>query len=122
MEHIKTFEAACKVLGIDPAILPNVDGLDESRAKAQIAIYKLDIISEASWKHAGKQLDWSNPNQYKYYPWFRMSGSGSGFSCDDFDYDLSLSFVGSRLVYPDSETAEFAGETHLEFYRDFMLR
>lgn len=122
MEHLKTFEAACEVLGLDPTILPEVSRLDESRAKAQIAIYKLDVLSDAAWKKEGKIIDWNDFNQRKYYPWFKLKGSPGGFSYGVYRCDYSCSLVGSRLVFPTVESMKFIEENYLDLYKDFMLR
>lgn len=126
MKHLETFATACEVTGIDPNILPNVEKLPIVHAKALVSIYMLFIISEASWKHKGVKIDWNNEDQLKYYPWFDLetylsSGSASGFSFYDFDFGYSYSRVGSRLVFPDRETAEFVAKTHLHLYKDMML-
>ena len=122
MKHLETFEAAAELIGRDPQALPNVDLLPEAEGKAVVAFYKLSIISAASWKREKKSIDWTNDRQYKYYGWFDLSsGSGSGFSCNDYDYVNSHSCVGSRLVFPSSEIARYVGTTHEDLYRDLML-
>ena len=124
MEHLKTFEAACEVVGIDSKNVPNVESLPIGHAKALVSTYMLFVISEASWKQKGEKIDWNNDDQRKYYPWFdleKYSGSSSGFSYYDYADVFSLSAVGSRLVYPDSETAKYVAETHLHLYKDLMV-
>ncbi|WP_017258426.1 hypothetical protein [Pedobacter arcticus] len=129
MKHLETFESAAKSVGIDPAILPVVTGLPEAHGKAIIAGYKLFVISQASWE--GKKIDWNDYDQRKYFPWFDMEtyekdkaeqvGSGVGFSYDVYDFDRSVTGVGSRLVFPTSEIAKYVGKTHLSIYRDLMV-
>jgi hypothetical protein len=114
-KEIKTFEDACSKLGIEP-VLPIVTMLPESNQKAVIANYKLDIIQQAineDWKP-----DWSNWNQYKYYPWFERSSSGVGFSCFGYYYGHSTSTVGSRRVFPSSEIANYMGKQFIDLYND----
>ena len=83
MKHkIKTFEGACKALGIENT-LPDVSAMPEKHQKALIAHYKLVIIVEAL--NEGWIPDWNNWDEYKYYPWFSVdanekNGSGFGFS------------------------------------------
>lgn len=124
MNHLETYESACETLGIDPNLLPIVSHLPEQNAKAILAFHKLSIISEAAWKIEGKEIDWGNRyrDQYKYYPCFSPLNSESGFLYYGFDFGVSLSYVGHRLVFPSKETAEFVGETHLELYRDLMVK
>ncbi|MFD2599879.1 hypothetical protein ACFSQ3_13055 [Sphingobacterium corticis] len=127
MKNLESFEAAANLIGIDSAILPDVSNLPERFQKAQIAQYKLAVISEASWKQEDKTIDWYNWDQYKYYPWFDMSpekdsvGSSRGFSYYDYNFDYTYSYVSSRLVYPSREIAEYVGQTHIELYRDLMV-
>ena len=125
MKHLETFESAAQSLGIDPTLLPIVDHLPEEFQKAQIAAYKLFILSKASWQDT--KIDWYDWDQRKYYPWFDLSpedkpvGSSGGFSYGDYDCGGTDSSVGSRLVYPTREIAEYVGKTHLQLYRDLMV-
>jgi hypothetical protein len=120
MKHLESYEAACEVLGIDPNALPIVSHLSESRAKGQIALYKLETLAEADWKQSGEEIDWDNDDQPKYSNWFNMSPSG--FSFCDYGYDNSSSRVGSRLSFQSRKSAEYVAEKHLDLYRDFMLK
>ena len=55
--------------------------------------------------------DWTNSNEYKYTPYFRMgSSSGVGFSYHDFGLWYALSDVGSRLCFKSSDLAKHAGQ------------
>ena len=63
-DRVKTYEDACKVLGVEP--------INEQNAKAQgfrsdeIARRKLETIAAAL--NEGWKPDWNNTDQYKYYP------------------------------------------------------
>ena len=81
-DRVKTYEDACKVLGVGP--------INEQNAKAQgfrsdeIARRKLETIAAAL--NEGWKPDWNNTDQYKYYPYFYIQenakGKGSaGLSC-----------------------------------------
>jgi hypothetical protein len=74
---IKSFEDACKKEGIDPTKLPDVSMIPEEFRGAIIAVYRLFIIYKAI--NNGWVADYTNNNQYKYYPWFQVNSSGSGF-------------------------------------------
>ena len=115
---IKTFEDACKKVNTDPAKLPDVSGILEEFAKPIIAAYKLLIIYKAinnEWKP-----DWSNWDQYKYYPWFEVLSSGFGFSASTYGYDYANTGVGSRLCFESEEKAKYAGNQFLQLYKDFL--
>jgi hypothetical protein len=116
---IKLFEDACKKLGIDPAKLPDVSGIPEEFAKPIIAAYKLMIIYKAI--NDGWIPDWSNYNQYKYYPWFRVLSSGFGFSGSDYFYGRTFAAVGSRLCTDSSEKALYIAKQFKAEYRDYLL-
>lgn len=123
MKQIKTFAEACRALGIDPKVMPGVDMLPVKERKAVIAQYKLGIIARAI--NEGWEPDWSNYNQYKYYPWFKFDTSKkkscSALSYFDYFYVITFSHVGSRLCYKSSELAEYAGKQFLKLYEDLML-
>jgi hypothetical protein len=113
-KSIKSFEDACQHLGIEP-VLPEVSSLPEDLKKPVIANYKILIVFKAI--NNGWKPDWTNSNQYKYYPWFRLS-SGSGLSALDYDYLNSGSSVGSRLCTDSSEKAMYIGEILMQEYTD----
>ena len=128
MKHLETFEAACELLGYNASeVLPVVEKMPEQLAKAATAATKLFVLSEAAWKAEDKTIDWKDYNQRKYYGWFDLDadvgevGSSAGFSFDVCDCDRSRSYVGSRLVFPTREIAEYVGKTHLSIYRDLMV-
>jgi hypothetical protein len=110
---IKSFEDACKALNIEP-VLPRVDMLPLENQKAVIANYKLDIIQQAI--NEGWKPDWNDSNEYKYYPWFKMSSSGVGLSYRDCGCAYSVTCVGSRRVFASSENAKFMGTHFIELY------
>jgi hypothetical protein len=116
---IKTFEDACKKVNTDPAKLPDVSGILEEFAKPIIAAYKLLIIYKAinnEWKP-----DWSNWDQYKYYPLFEVLSSGFGFSTSFYLYDHSVTTVGSRLCTDTWEKALYIAEQFKAEYQEYFL-
>ena len=116
---IKTFEDACKKLGVDPEILPGVTGLPEEFAKPIIAAYKLLIIYKAI--NNGWKPDWSNWNKYKYYPWFGVLSSGFGFSCAGYYCGGANASVGSRLCTDTREKALYIAEQFKAEYTEYFL-
>ncbi len=122
MAKVKTFEAACKKLKIQP-VLPDVSMLPESKGKGIIALYKLEVIAEAM--NEGWVPDWSNSKEWKYYPWFKYnSGSGSsgfGLSLCDYVFVCTSTLLGSRLVFKSIELAKYAGDQFKELYQEYFL-
>ena len=122
--EIKTFEDACKRLGISPD-LTKFDGMFFSfNKKHLIANYKLTIIYKAI--NDGWEADYSNSNECKYYPWFewyQCSGytfNDSGFSFNGSSYGHSGSYVGSLLSTNSKEKCEYIGEQFIDIYYDFL--
>lgn len=120
--QIPTFEHGCEIMGYDPTKLPIVDHLPVIHQKAQVASYKLFVISEASWKGEGKVINWNDRSQYKWDPFFYMNKPGFRLNVSVFDFAGTHSAGGSRLCYPSEEDSDFHGETHLELYRDLMVK
>ena len=122
-EKIKSFEDACKHLGINPNDLPAVDMLPEKDRKSITAFYKLTVIIRAL--NEGWEPDWSNWNEYKYYNWFYVEKGkdqrSSGFRCPDTRYTFTCTTTGSRLCFKDRELAEYAAEQFKELYREYLL-
>ena len=117
---IKSFEDACKKEGIDPTALPDISMIPEEFRKAIISCYKLFIIFKAI--NNGWIPDWNNYDQYKYYPWFKILSSGSGFvfSYSYYGYHFTFTCVGSRLCFKTKELAQYAGTQFIEIYRDYL--
>lgn len=121
-DQIKTFEDACKVLGIEPTV-PDFSGVEESERKALVAHYKLTVIARAL--NNGWKPNWNDHSQWKYYPWFYMGESGGspgvGFSFCGYGRGRSGSHVSSRLCFENEELANYAGQQFEELYKDYFL-
>jgi hypothetical protein len=112
--EIKTFEEACIKLNIAP-VLPDVSMLDPKDQEPVIANYKLDKINQAL--NDGWEPNWDDRKEWKYYPWFKQSSSGSGFAYCVYCCDVTRSYVGSRRVYKSSEIAIYAGQQFTDLYK-----
>ena len=124
LAELKTFEDACKVLGLDSEkVLPDFSAYPEKHQKAMAAHSKLVLIAQAANKIAndGEEWtpDWNDEDQWKYYPWFEMGGS-SGFRFGDFGHWYSNADVGSRLCFISREVARYVGETFIDLYKDYF--
>ena len=122
-DKVKTYEDAAKLLELDPALLPDVSMLPEDEREALIANYKLWVIAKAL--NEGWKPDWSNYNEYKYYPYFYYTadkgGAGVGFASDDCAYVSTDSGVGSRLCFKSQELAEYAGKQFVGLYETLFV-
>lgn len=120
---IKTFKDACEYLKLDSkSIIPDSSCFPEKHRKALDANAKLIIIVEAvnTIDNNGKEWfpDWTNPNEYKYYPWFEKGSSASGFSYGDCVGWHSDTTIGSRLCFRTQEISEYVGTQFLDLYND----
>lgn len=123
-DQVKTYEDACKVLGVEP--------INEQNAKAQgfrsdeIARRKLETIAAAL--NEGWKPDWNNTDQYKYYPYFYIQenakGKGSaGLSCADTTHAAAYATAafGSRLCFYASRLARYAGNQFTDLYEQILI-
>lgn len=123
-DRVKTYEDACKVLGVEP--------INEQNAKAQgfrsdeIARRKLETIAAAL--NEGWKPDWNNTDQYKYYPYFYIQenakGKGSaGLSCAIayFAAAYAAAYFGSRLCFYASRLARYAGNQFTDLYEQILI-
>lgn len=86
-----------------------------------IANQEVVLITKAL--NEGWLPNWSDSNEYKYVPWFKMndSSSASGFSYHDFVYWRTSSLIGSRLCFKKSELAKYAGSQFVDLYKKLMV-
>lgn len=121
MNAIKTFEDACKALNLNSeSVIPDFSIFPESHQKAMSAHAKLIIITEAL--NEGWRPDWSDSDQWKYYPWFDMEASASGgFSCVDYGHFWAISNVGSRLCFKSADLAKYAGTQFKDLYEEYFV-
>ena len=123
-DRVKTYEDACKVLGVEP--------INEQNAKAQgfrsdeIARRKLETIAAAL--NEGWKPDWNNTDQYKYYPYFYIQentkGKGyAGLSCANTYYTATNTnaSIGSRLCFYASRLARYAGNQFTDLYEQILI-
>jgi hypothetical protein len=115
-ERIKTFDDVLRENGVKRSVFENnIQDLTTD----EVAYKMLKEIVKAF--NEGWVPDWTNSNEYKYYPWFTMgSPSGGGFSYGDYDLWYSVSAVGSRLCYKSADLAKHAGQLFENVYKDFL--
>lgn len=130
MKSIKTVEDAFKVMGVDYSNLPDVSSFPEAIRKYILNHYILLIVVQAINKldNNGEvwEPDWSNWDQYKYYPWLRVDASeenraGSGFSLSNYDFSFTITCVGSRLCFKSYEGALYAAKQFEKLYIENQL-
>ena len=100
---ITPFEKACKKLGINPTLLPGVEGLPELTAKQVIAGYKLGMIHKAT--NGNWVADFNDYRQYKYTAWLEYSPSLRRFVYSVTYYTFAYTYFGARFWFADGDTA-----------------
>ena len=119
-DRVKTWADACEIKGIDPVkSLPFPSPADDIQ-EALNGTYQMFIICEVLCQ--GWKPDFSNSNQYKYTPYFKWNTSGFGFSDTNYVSWDTISTVGSRLVYPSSDLAIYAGTQFIDIYNKFLTK
>lgn len=117
IERIKTFEDALNELSID------ADDFEESCENLEpdeIAYKKIKTIIKAL--NEGWKPDYSNSNEYKYYPYFLYNKeSGFGFHYSGYGYDFAAAGSGARLVLKSRELSDYAGKVFNKEYNDFLI-
>jgi hypothetical protein len=115
IERVKTFDDACKVLGLDK-VQVGLIGLDDD-TNSIVAYTKLVIIAKAL--NEGWKPDWTDSDQRKYVPWFELK-AGFGLAYYDFDDWFAYTNVGSRLCFKTAELAKYAATQFADIYNDFL--
>lgn len=123
-DRVKTYEDACKVLGVEP--------INEQNAKAQgfrsdeIARRKLETIAAAL--NEGWKPDWNNTDQYKYYPYFYIQENAKGKGSAGLSYaatynaaTLTYAYIGSRLCFYASRLARYASNQFTDLYEQILI-
>lgn len=153
-ERVKTLEDAIAVLGEDHTLVrqyhlyeQQMNG-NEKDMRDLTAFLKLRIITAAL--NQGWAPDWTNSDEWKYYPWFCLytedeyndldaddkerccrvvgrsygnAGAGGGLVCADAGSasSYSNSGSGSRLAFKTRELALYAGKQFVDLWCDFVF-
>lgn len=153
-ERVKTFEDAVAVLGENNTLVrqyhlyeQQMNGNEEDM-RDLTAFLKLRIITATL--NQGWTPDWTNSNEWKYYPWFCLytedeyndldaddkerccrvvgrsynsanAGGGLVFAGASFASSASSSYHGSRLAFKTRELALYAGKQFVDIWCDFVF-
>ena len=153
-ERVKTLEDAIAVLGEDHTLVrqyhlyeQQMNG-NEDDMRDLTAFLKLRIITAAL--NQGWAPDWTNSDEWKYYPWFCLytEDEYNDLDADDkerccrvvgrSDYNASaygglvlasasnassssFSYYGSRLAFKTRELALYAGKQFVDLWCDFVF-
>lgn len=109
-DRITNFDDVLAELGITPIQFVNAS---KNLPKRFIAELQLEYIALAY--NEGKEPDWDDSNQRKYWGWFWMRSS-RGVSFSDYNYDYSHSLVASRLAFLDLDNFKDAIKKFLPIF------
>lgn len=100
-----------------------VKDINPSHIKALIALNELFTIAQAWNKEDEFEPDFSNSNQYKYFPWFVYNNGAAGFVCANASATATYAsaYVGSRLCFKTPERARQFGEQFIDLWNDVLL-
>ena len=116
-KEIKSYEDACKVLGIQPISENAVAAFPKEDRKSMLAYHKLTIIARAI--NGGWKPDWNDRTQYKYYPIFYYENAGLSSAYTLSAAPLTSAYFGSRLCFQTEAMSEYAAATFADLYTDF---
>ncbi len=114
IDRIKTFKDVC--IKLDRNLNDFITDSNDPEDISDMATRKVKLIVKAL--NDGWTPNWDDSNEYKYYPWFKMSASG--FSYDGYGW-FTFSSVGSRLCFKNRELAKYAGTQFKEVYKKMLL-
>lgn len=117
MDRIKTFEDAMEETGRKD--VPDFSDLPKDMRKRFIALYKMEVITEAL--NEGWKADWDNLDENKYYPYFIMSPSSFAFYVSNFGCACAYAGSGSRLYYKTRELAEYSAKQFIDIWKDIQI-
>lgn len=116
-KEIKSYEDACKVLGVQPISENAVAAFPAEDRKSMLAYHKLTIIARAI--NGGWKPDWNNRSQYKYYPVFYYENAGLSYAHTNRTASNASANIGSRLCFQTEAMSDYAAATFADLYTDF---
>ena len=135
-EVITDFDSARKALGLESNvdfellgcfdkfddIVQLISDINPKHINALIALNKLFTIAEAWNKEDNFIPDFSDANQYKYFPWFKYDENVARFVHVSVDYTCKRSArLGSRICFKTFERAEQFGKQFEDLYNKVFL-
>lgn len=118
---IPSYEIAKNKLGsVVVKVIPEVS---EHYAKAFNALNKLFTIAEA-WNKADNFIpDFSNRNQYKYFPWFQYNDNDARFvyAITSATSATARTYFGPRFCFKTEKRSEQFGKQFIDLWNDFLL-
>lgn len=122
---IDSYETALEYLGVDIRNAGEMKTVETTpkHYRAILALSKLFTIAEAWNTEDGFIPDFSDENQYKYFPWFVYNNEAAGFVCTATNWAAAHANagVGSRLCFGTPERATAFAKRFDGLYNEFLL-
>ena len=120
-DRVKSYEDACRELGLDPEDLPEVENCEPEDRASIVAFYKLTIIARAL--NEGWTPNWEDIDEYKYYPLFIVNEDAKSvsFLSASFSAVDATAAVGSRLFCKSDELATYFGKQFEKLWAEYLL-
>jgi len=115
-DRIKTFEDVLEELNLSP--IDFKVGCEYLEID-EVAYRKLRLIVQCL--NEGWKPDFTDEQEYKYYPWFEVNPAGSAYAHSTHVPSYALATIGSRLCFKSRELALYAGKTFEKIYTDYLL-
>lgn len=118
-ERVKTYEDACKELGIEP--INSIELTKAGFTKDEIAYRKLKTITKAL--NEGWVPNWNNNNVYKFWPYFKYDHNTNKFTylCLGDAVESIRAAFHTQLCFRSQGLAVHAGLTFIDLYNDYLL-
>lgn len=122
-EVIKCWHDACEYFGLVRKNFAECTHVYQPYLEAIEALNKLFLIAEAWNKIDGFVPDFSNKNQWKYFPWFIYKNDAAGFVSAGMSYAPAnaKAFFGSRLCFKTASRAEQFGKQFIDLWNKVLL-
>ena len=100
-----------------------LEEINPKHIEALIALNQLFNIAEAWNKEDGFVPDFSDWNQYKWYPWFKYDKDAAGFVYANTNHTPTgaNAYIGSRLCFKSKSRAEQFGKQFIELYNKVFI-
>jgi len=115
-DRIKTFEDVLEELNLSP--IDFKVGCEYLEID-EVAYSKLRLIVQCL--NEGWKPDFTDEQEYKYYPWFEVNPPGSACASSYYAPSNTHAPIGSRLCFKSRELALYAGKTFEKIYTDYLL-
>ncbi len=117
-DYMKLFEGFCKDHNL---VFADIVPFKDPKTTQQHSVNAHAMLQEiVPLENEGYVPNWDNSNEYKYYPWFYMPSSGSGFAFYSTDSWISYAVAGSRLCFRTSERCELIAKKYLPIYKKWL--